>query len=161
MFGLKLHDSGSLAYVPYQNGIDIYDVHHGNLRERLLLTETMQVVYDGLGIHSVAIDETGGQIFLFTSAGLTIIELDSVPLSIGSVTPQVGPAAGGAKLTIRGSGFLSGAAVTIGGVAAATALVDSDTLQVVAPSLSTGPASMAVQNPDGTTYTLDDAYTAQ
>ena len=160
-FGIKVHDSGSLAYVPYQHGIDIYDAYHGDLQERVLLSETLSGPLNGLWVYTLAIDETGGRIFLITSSGLTVVQLDAVPLAIGSVTPQAGSASGGAQLTIRGSGFVSGAAVTIGGVAAATTFVDSDTLQVVAPPLSAGAVAMAVQNPDGTTYTLDGAYTAQ
>jgi len=159
--GIKMHDTGSLLYVPYQNGIDIYDVRHGDLRERVLLSETLPGPVSGLPVLTMAIDETGGRIFLITHAGLTIVELNSVPLSIGSVTPNTGPAAGGTQLTLRGSGFQSGTEVTIAGVAATTTFVDQNTLQVMAPPLPTGPAAITVQSPDGATYTLDAAYAAQ
>ena len=88
------------------------------------------------------------QIFLITKTGLTVVELSSVPRSIGSITPSAAPAARGTQLTIRGSGSQSGATVMIGGIAAASTYVDADTLQVVAPSLAKGPNSVTVTNPD-------------
>lgn len=162
-----LHQTGSLLYLPFQkgtyaqNGIDVYDVRHGDLRERILLSENLANRVNGLPVLMMAVDETGKRIFLITDTGLTIVKLNSVPLSIGSVTPNIGPAAGGAQFAVRGSGFQSGTEVTIGGVAAITTFVDQDTLQVIAPPLSTGPAAITVNGPDGATYTLDAAYTAQ
>ena len=161
--GARLNDGGSLLYLPFPQGVDIFDVQHGNLRERISLTERMSYGIAGniatLIIHSMAIDETGQHIFLITSKGVTVVELDSVPLSMGSVTPATGPS--GTQVKVRGSGFLEGITASANGVAAAVSYVDADTLQVTLPSLPAGAVQITLTNLDGQSYSLDDAYTAQ
>jgi IPT/TIG domain len=153
--GNALHDSGSLLYSSTNYGVDLIDVKHGALAERILLSE-QDVFLDG----SLAVDETGQKIFLITNAGLTDIELDSVPLSVGSITPSVGST--GTLAKIRGSGFNAGTNVKFNGATAATTLIDEDTLQVsVPPSTQTGGAQIVVSNSDGSSYTLDSAFTVQ
>ena len=49
------------------------------------------------------------------------------PVTIGAVTPSVGPAAGGTPVTIAGRGFLAGAVVSFGGIAAVDVVIVSDT----------------------------------
>jgi IPT/TIG domain-containing protein len=63
-------------------------------------------------------------------------------------------------LTIRGSGFKSGATVTVGGKSAATSFVDINTLTVTTLALSPGSQQILITNPDGDAYTLDAAFTA-
>jgi hypothetical protein len=164
LVGPRLNDAGSLIYIPFPQGVDIFDVQHGDLRERILLTE--QMTYGGsLGdltsrkIHNMAIDEIGQRIFLITNKGFTIAQLDSVPLSIGSVTPASGPA--GTQVKIRGSGFVQATSATANGTAATVSYVDADTLQVTFPSLPAGAVQIRVTNPDGQSYTLDGAFTVQ
>jgi hypothetical protein len=66
---------------------------------------------------------------------------------ISAVSPP--SAAPGVNLTISGSGFQSGATVTIGGVAAVVVqFVDETTIIVQVPSLPAGPAEVTVMNPD-------------
>jgi hypothetical protein len=162
--GARLNDAGSLLYLPFSNGIDLFDVQHGALRERVSLTEQM-TRGGSLGdltsriIHNMAIDETGQRIFLITNQGLTIAQLDSVPLSIGSVTPVLGPA--GTQVKIRGSGFVEGTTAIANGTAATVSYVDADTLQVTLPSLPAGVVQITITNPDGHSYALDDAFTVQ
>ena len=164
LVGARLSDAGSLIYVPFPQGVDIFDVQHGDLRERIMLTEQMN--YGGsLGnlsshfIHHLATDQTGEWIFLLTNKGLTIAQLDSVPLSIGGVTPASGPA--GTQVRIRGSGFVQGTTASANGTSAAVSYVDSDTLQVTLPSISPGAVQITLTNPDGQSYTLDAAFTVQ
>jgi hypothetical protein len=116
---------------------------------------------DGLRADFLAIDENGQRIFALTASGLTVVQLSSVPLSIGSISPVAAPGIGGTTLTIRGSGFQSGTKVTIGGKSASANFQDINTLTVVMPSLSSGAQQIAVTNPDGETYSLDAAFTAQ
>lgn len=162
--GARLNDAGSLLFIPFSNGIDIFDVQHGDLRERIFLTEQM-TNGGSLGdltsrvVHNMAVDETGQRIFLITNKGLTIAQLDSVPLSIGSVTPSSGAA--GTQVKVRGSGFVQGATATANGTAATVSYVDADTLQVTLPSLPAGVVQITITNPDGQSYTLDDAFTVQ
>jgi len=164
LVGARLNDAGSLIYVPFPQGVDIFDVQHGDLRQRIFLTE--QMTYGGsLGdlssriIHNLAIDQTGDWIFLLTNKGLTIAQLDSVPLSIGSVTPSLGPA--GTQVKIRGSGFAQGTTGSANGTPAAVSYVDPNTLQLTLPSLPSGTVQITITNPDGQSYVLDNAFTVQ
>jgi hypothetical protein len=150
----KMNDSGSLLYVPFQNTVDILDVPHGILSRRVTLSEQIPQIVDAL-----AIDITGQNIFAITNAGLTVIQLNAVPLSIGSVTPVVGSA--GSTLTIRGSGFTSGMGVSFDGTTASSQFVDVDTFHVTVPSLVAGPAQIRLMNANGQTYTLDDVFAVQ
>lgn len=158
--GMQLHDSGSLIYAMQNDEIDVYDVHHGDERERILLPEGRAAETGTEILTQTAIDETGSRIFLITKSGVSVITLDSVPLSLGTVTPSSGSSGGGVQLTLRGSGFEPGVMVNVGGTAASTTFVDSTTLQVSTPSSSPGGLEISIQNPDGQAYTLDDSYTA-
>jgi len=155
------NDAGSLAYVgdflnvpvvgptANQDVVDIFDVRHGDLRERVYLSE--QFLPEEQAQNGLAIDQTGQNIFLLTSTGLTIDTLDNVPLSIGSLSPTSG--ASGSTITIRGSGFAQQTTATCNGSNATVTFVDADTLQLALPaSLARGPVSITLANPDGSTY---------
>ena len=164
--GIKLNDSGSLLYEPVAiwtggesasylaNGVDIIDVQQNSLVERVMLTELLPTYGQG----GMALDLTGQNIFLITNAGLTVITLDDVPLSIGSVTPNAGPA--GTTVSIRGSGFVQGTTATFNGSPGSVTYVDADTLQAAIPGFATHSVSITLKNPDGTAYTLSDAFDA-
>src|SRR4029077_1509999 len=101
-----------------QGGVDILDAHSGRLRLRIFLPEPLAMLSSDLdALHGsfLAVDENGQKIFALTASGLTIIQLANVPLAIGTISPVSVPASGGATLTIRGSGFQSGATISIGG----------------------------------------------
>jgi hypothetical protein len=68
------------------------------------------------------VDETGQRVFALTVSGLTIVQLASAPLGIGTVTPSNAPAAGGTAIRVRGSGFQSTTTATIGGKKASVTL---------------------------------------
>src|SRR5204863_50451 len=59
MQGMAVHDSGSLLYSSTNYGVDIIDVKHGALAERILLNG-QDAFLDG----SLAVDENGESIFL-------------------------------------------------------------------------------------------------
>lgn len=153
VIGQKLQASGSLFYVPLQKGIDVWDVHQGRLRERIAIPEELAVTLDVM-----ALDETGKRVFVITATGLTIVELASVPLSIGSLTPEEGTSAGGIEVVIRGSGFQPGTVVRFGKVELISRFVDENTLRVTTPSLPVGPVRVSIRNPDGEEYILDAAF---
>jgi len=175
--GLALHPSGALIYQPFltgasespgaKGGVDILDAHSGVLRLRIVLPQQFMTDVDGLHGSFLATDENGQRLFAITSsdgtpqnAALTVVELAAVPLGIGTIAPSTVAAAGGAALTIRGSGFQSATTLAIGGKSATVNFKDSNTLLVVTPALTPGPQQITLTNPDGETISLDAALFA-
>jgi hypothetical protein len=175
--GMALHPTGAVLYQPFltgpapaappaigiQGGVDLVDTHSGRLRLRVFLPEPFAALstdIDALHGSFLAIDETGQRIFALTTSGLTVVQLANLPLSIGTVSPTSAAASGGAILTIRGSGFLSGITASIAGKSTAVSLLDINTLTLVTPPLATGPQQITLTSPAGDTYSLDAAFTA-
>lgn len=175
--GMTLHPSGALLYEPFltgpagnagvKGGVDIIDAHSGILRLRILLSQQFMTDIDALHGSFFSLDENGQRLFAITStdgtaqnAGVTVVTLARVPLGIGTLTPPNGPAAGGTQLTIRGSGFQSGATVTIGGKTATATFKDMNTLTVITPALAAGAQRILIANPDGETTSKDAAFIA-
>lgn len=80
--------------------------------------------------------------------------------SVTGISPSSGPLAGGTPVTITGTGFVPGAKVTFGGVAATDVVVASPTtITAKTPASSEGRASVTVTNVDGQSATLADAFT--
>ncbi|HXC46976.1 MAG TPA: IPT/TIG domain-containing protein [Candidatus Sulfotelmatobacter sp.] len=176
--GVALHPSGALLYDPFldgappaappatgiHGGVDIRDAHSGRLRMRVYLPEPFAMLstdVDGLHGTFLAVDENGQRLFALTTSGLTILQLSSVPLGIGTITPAAGPSAGGTSVTIRGSGFQSGTKATLGGTALTVTFQDKNTLTFTTPALSSGAQQLALTNPDGESVSLDAAFVAQ
>jgi hypothetical protein len=175
--GVALHPSGALFYQPFltgapgsvgvKGGIDILDAHSGVLRLRIFLPQQFMTDVDGLHGSFLTTDENGQRLFALTSsdgtpqnAALTVVQLAAVPLGIGTIAPSTVAAAGGANLTIRGSGFQSATTLTINGKPAGVTFKDANTLLVVTPSLTPGSQQIAITNPDGETVSLDAAFIA-
>ena len=87
------------------------------------------------------------------------MELTNAPLSISTLSPASGAA--GTQVTIRGSGFDPHASVSFNGTTVPARFVDADTLQVAVPASSAGSIQVAVKNPDGQTYVLDNGFITQ
>ena len=162
----KLNASGSLLYTPVpqgypvseSGGVSITDTNSGAWLGQILLTEQIQ---NSPVQSAMDFDEAGNRLFLITNKGLTIVELPDPPLSIGYLNPATGLSSGGTTVTIRGSGFESGATVIVGGSGASTTFVDSSTLQITTPSGLAGGARILIQNPDGTSYAMDAGFMYQ
>ncbi len=163
--GEKLHPAGGLLYAPLNNAlntallinaVDVLDAQRGHLVRRIALP-----VQPAMTLDAMAVDETGTRLFLITSGGLTLLTLPELPLSVGTILPNQGAAAGGTAVVIRGSGFQSGATVTFASQTANTTFVDGNTLKVTVPALPVGPAQVKVTNPDGTSYTVDAGFAVQ
>ncbi|HXJ10899.1 MAG TPA: IPT/TIG domain-containing protein, partial [Candidatus Limnocylindrales bacterium] len=176
--GAALHPSGALLYEPFldgpppsappatgiRGGIDIRDAHSGRLRLRVYLPEPFAMLatdVDGLHGTFLAVDENGQRLFALTTSGLSVLQLSSVPLGIGSITPVAGSSAGGTSVTMRGSGFQSGTKATIGGKASPVTFKDKNTLTFTTPSLLPGAQQIVLTNPDGESVLLDAAFVAQ
>jgi len=158
--GQKLSPSGSLLFVPqfvedvFPSSVDIYDVYRGRLVMRISLPDPIPGSLD-----SLALDETGSRIFLITNTGISILQIAQLPLSIATVTSST--ASVGDQVTIRGSGFKTGATVMFGTAIASATVVDANTITATVPSLSPGPCRITVTNPDGTQYSIDAAFSVQ
>jgi IPT/TIG domain-containing protein len=134
---------------------------------RIFLREQFLTDIDGLHGSFLATDEDGQRLFAITSsdgtaqnAALMIIRLAAVPLGIGRIQPSTVSAAGGAILTIRGSGFVNATAVAISGRSATVSFKDANTLSVTIPPLTAGPQQITIANPSGESVSLDAALTA-
>jgi DNA-binding beta-propeller fold protein YncE len=154
VYGEKMHASGALLYVPTEQGIDILDAHTGSFRLRIPLPETLPAVLDGLSI-----DADGRSLVAISESGVTVVQLATVPLSLGSVVPAQGPPGGGTVVTVRGSGFEPGVTVRFNSQLAVTSFVDQNTLRVTTPAQPVGACRMTITNPDGQSYQLDAAST--
>ena len=67
---------------------------------------------------------------------------------ITDVSPDHGPASGGTKIIVRGTGFRQGAKVIIGKRPATTEVVDDSTIEAVTPANPQGTFDVRVINPD-------------
>ena len=80
--------------------------------------------------------------------------------TVGTVTPNTGPTAGGSLITIRGTGFAPGATVTVGGVpATGVTVVDAMTITATTPPGAVGSVPVVVTNPNGRAGTLPNGFT--
>jgi sugar lactone lactonase YvrE len=155
VYGESLHSSGSLIYLPTTKGVEISDVHHGNT-----VLSVGEPAGSLQGPDNLAISHDGSVLYLAETNGLHVIDLNSVPLSIGSLTPAAGSAAGGMSVVLRGSGFAQGATVTIDGNTAAVQYVNSTELLVTTPAVTAAKDIVTVTNPGETAYSLDAAFDA-
>jgi len=80
--------------------------------------------------------------------------------TVTSITPNTGTTAGGTAVTITGTGFLTGATVTLGGTAATSVNVAGGTsITATTPAHAAGAVSVAVTNTDAQSGSLNNGYT--
>ncbi len=80
--------------------------------------------------------------------------------TVTAISPVVGPAAGGTAVTLTGTGFTTGATVTIGGVAATNVVVVSATsITAVTAAHAPGAVDVVVTNLDGQSGSLANGFT--
>lgn len=92
-------------------------------------------------------------------AGFTYMSTNPAP-TVASVSPTSGPTTGGTAVTITGTNFVAGAAVTFGGTAAAgVAFVSATSLTCTTPAHTVGSVNVVVTNPDAQTGTLPAGFT--
>ncbi len=111
-------------------------------------TSSTGITTDQRGVTRANTPDIGA--FEYTPAGPTI----------GGVSPNQGSDIGGTAIIITGTGFLSGATVTVGGAAATNVVVVSATsITATTPAGTIGAADLVVTNPDTTTTTDPGAFT--
>jgi len=82
--------------------------------------------------------------------------------TLSSVVPNVGPAAGGTPVVINGTGFMEGAKLTLGGVAATAVVVTSaSSLTAVTPPHAAGVVDVEVTNTNNQKGILKAGFTYQ
>jgi hypothetical protein len=79
---------------------------------------------------------------------LGAVEAD-VP-TVTSITPASGATAGGVPVTINGTGFLSGATVTIGSAATSVSVISATEIKATTPAHHAGPTEVVVADASGT-----------
>jgi galactose oxidase-like protein/IPT/TIG domain-containing protein/glyoxal oxidase-like protein len=80
--------------------------------------------------------------------------------TITSITPNTGTTAGGTSVTITGTGFLTGATVSLGGTAATNVTVVSGTsITAKTPAHAAGAVNVVVTNTDAQNGSLNNGYT--
>jgi hypothetical protein len=80
--------------------------------------------------------------------------------TVSAISPNTGTANGGTAVTITGTGFLSGAAVTIGGTAAAgVTVVSSTSITAKTAAHAAGAADVVVKNTDNQSGALSGGFT--
>jgi len=100
-----------------------------------------------------------GNVFFAISRPSFTVTAGTGPI-VASVTPGSGTTAGGTPVTITGSGFVAGAAVSIGGVAPTSVNVGSATsITAVTAARVAGAVDVVVTNPGGANGTAPGAYT--
>jgi hypothetical protein len=151
----EMNATGSLLYgVGYEGSqIVLSDTHNGRSLLKLQAQNTPGTIIGGF--QGLAMDPTGTKILLALQNGLAYFDLDVVPLAVGTVTPS--SAAAGATVQVRGSGFVAGTTVKIGGLSASGSFVDAETLSCAVPALKSGAAPISLSNPDAQTYSFENA----
>ncbi len=84
-----------------------------------------------------------------TSTGGPSFTYHAAP-KVTTVTPTSGPSAGGTVVTLKGSGFVAGATVTIGSAATSVTVVSSTTIKATTSATSPGSDEVVVSDANGT-----------
>lgn len=83
----------------------------------------------------------------------------NVAPTVTDIWPSTGPTSGGTPVTITGTGFVSGATVTIGSNAASVTFGSSTSLTVTTPAGTAGAKNVVVTNPDTQTASISSRFT--
>jgi hypothetical protein len=113
-------------------------------------------------VRVAAKDASGSQVAKGDSSPFTVQQTPTPPgdPTITSITPNVGATTGGRSVTVKGSNFVAGASLFIGGNPAQNVqVVDSQTITAKTPARSTaGQVNVRVQNPDTKEATLAQGF---
>ena len=80
--------------------------------------------------------------------------------TVSTISPNTGTTAGGTAVTITGTGFLSGATVSLGGTSATgVTVISSTSITATTPAHAVGAVNVVVTNTDAQFGTLSNGYT--
>lgn len=97
-----------------------------------------------------------------SNAGYALTYTDASSVTLPTVSPMTDVAAGGASITLTGTGFLApGLTVTFGGTAATDVMVNAagTSITCTAPAHAAGSVSVVVTNANGTATKTGFTYT--
>lgn len=148
---------GLYYYAPTSSELaDIYAQISEHIANQYEITyQTCNTDYDGT-YRTVEVSATYSGLTGSDTSGY-YAPLSSSSITVTVVTPTSGPV--GTAISIGGSGFVSGATVTVGGVTATSSVVSSTIITAIVPTLSAGTYDIIVTNPDGGYGTLSNAFT--
>lgn len=93
------------------------------------------------------------------NSGYTYSTSNPAP-TVTSISPNSDTISGGTAVTIRGTGFLAGATVKLGGTSATgVSVVNSTTIAATTPAHAAGATSVVVTNTDAKSGTLNNGFT--
>jgi len=168
-------DNGTTRFFYMSAVIDIFEP----FEERVLSPATSQHIFsvyfdvaDGLALGQELLidlrDDLGDPIIrpVITTRGVsTVLDLVDghitimVSPSVNSISPQVGPIAGGTAITITGPDFTDDVEVSLGGqLLSPVIFVDSTTITAITPAGTSGTVDLKISNSYGED-TLTDAFT--
>lgn len=79
--------------------------------------------------------------------------------TLNALSSSSGTTSGGSRVTVTGTGFVSGATVAFGATYATTTVTGPTTLSVIVPAHAPGTVDLVVTNPDMQAATLSPGYT--
>jgi uncharacterized repeat protein (TIGR01451 family) len=144
----------------YSAGIPVSDLSTGNFSKTLTtLSPNTTYFFMAYSINitpaPIASQPSYGAILSFTTPSAP-----SPAPTVNAIDPAQGPIAGGTAVTITGTNFVDGCAVTIGGVSATSVSFSSaTTLTAVTPAHAAGAVDVVVTNPDTQTGNLTSGFT--
>jgi IPT/TIG domain len=147
-------ERGHLGHLPVGNQVFPFLVMSGKFLERDMY-QAAQNLFTGVDINVDLMATDGTRVPAFMG-----VSTQRAP-AITSVSPAVGPIAGGTTITIKGALFLAGAQVVVGTQNATNISVSSDGTTIVCktPAVGgSGAVDINVFNPDGQTSNLPLAF---
>jgi hypothetical protein len=122
-------------------------------------TATLTINTLAVGLHSMTAVYSGDSNYA-TSTSTVLTEDIENSTGISSIAPSSAPVGGGFTIAINGFGFLSGAVVMFGSVpAVSVTVVSGASISVKTPVHAAGIVDVTITNPDGTHFTLPNAFT--
>ena len=101
------------------------------------------------GTHLEDVNVPLGNLVNLTGLQSATYEQETAPPAVSEVTPSSGSEAGGTEVTIKGSGFLAGATVTIGSEATVDEVVSSEEIKATTKAHAPGAEEVVVETTNG------------
>ena len=126
--------AGTIVTIQGDNFVGTVSVRFGNSAARAVdqisPTEVRVIAPAGSGIAQVTLGNVAGASAASPAASYAFL----APPTVASITPAIGPKKGGTKITVKGSNFVGGVSVYVGGAAArAVRVISRSQISAVVP----------------------------